>query len=370
MTDPPVATDPFVHDSPATRVVFAAGAATTGLRAEIERLELTRLLVICSPEQEPLAHQLARPLTGRIAAIHPHAAMHVPANVAGAALEEALRLDVDGCLAIGGGSAIGLAKAVALRTSLPIIAVPTTYAGSEMTPVWGLTDGARKTTGRDPRVQPVTVVYDPRLSVSLPVAASITSAINAVAHAAEALYAPDRTPITSLLATESARALVDAVPRIAATPRDLRARADALYGCWLAGSVLGTTTMSLHHKLCHVLGGTFAMPHAQTHTAVLPHVLAYNLPAAPAARTALGRAFADAPGSKDPATHMFDLAAEHGAEMSLGALGLPLDGLTEVLDQLLDQAAAAPYANPRDLRRTELLSALRNAYDGSPPVLD
>jgi maleylacetate reductase len=349
----------FVHESRPGRVVFAVGASAR-LPEEIERLDLHRLIVVCTPEQADLAAELVSPLGARIAALHPHATMHVPTAVAATAVARSREIGADGCVAVGGGSAVGLAKALAKDTGLPIVAVPTTYAGSEMTTIWGLTDAGRKTTGRDPRVLPVTVVYDPALTVSLPPALSVTSGMNALAHSAEALYAPDGSPITALLAGESARAIAAALPRVVRDPHDIDARSDALYGAWLAGTVLGATTMSLHHKLCHILGGTFDLPHAETHTAVLPHVLAVNLPAAAQAHAAL----ADALGAADPAGHLFHLADDLGAEMSLRALGLPEDGLQTVVDQAL----AAPYANPTPVTEGNLRHLLGNALAGTAPT--
>ena len=205
-----------------------------------------------------------------------------------------------------------------------------------------------------------TVVYDPGLTVTLPVALSVTSAMNALAHSAEALYAPDGSPVTALMAAESARAIADALPRVATDPHDLDARSDALYGAWLAGSVLGATTMSLHHKLCHILGGTFDLPHAQTHTAVLPHVLAFNLTAAPPARAALATAF----GAADPAEYLFHLAGGLGADMSLAVLGMPGDGVETVVAQ----AISAPYANPRPVTEADLRRILGNALAGVAPA--
>ncbi|WP_115944897.1 maleylacetate reductase [Amycolatopsis thermalba] len=354
-------THDFVHESRPGRVVFAAGAVSR-LAEEVERLGLRRLIVVCTPEQAELATELTSPLGGRVAALHAHAAPHVPVAVATAVIARSRDLGADGCLAVGGGSAIGLAKAIAKDTGLPVVAVPTTYAGSEMTPIWGLTDAGRKTTGRDPRVLPSTVVYDPRLTLTLPAALSLTSGVNALAHAAEALYAPDGSPVTALMAAESARALAAALPRVAADPHDLDARSEALYGAWLAGSVLGATTMSLHHKLCHILGGTFDLPHAEIHTAVLPHVLAVNLPAAPRARAALRAAF----GADDPAAHLFRLASDLGADMSLKALGMPEDGV----DTVVAQALSAPYANPKPVTEHDLRAILGGALTGSCPTED
>jgi len=229
-----------------------------------------------------------------------------------------------------------------------------------MTTIWGLSEAGRKTTGRDPRVLPTTVVYDPHLTVTLPPALSVTSGMNALAHSAEALYAPDGSPITTLIAADSVRAIAGALPRLVADPRDIEARSDALYGAWLAGTALGATTMSLHHKLCHILGGTFDLPHAETHTAVLPHVLALNLPAAPAARAALETAL----GAADPADHLFRLAHDLGAEMSLKALGMPENGLRSVIDQAL----AAPYANPAPVTEADLHHILSDALVGVAPT--
>ncbi|MEU4896314.1 maleylacetate reductase [Streptomyces sp. NPDC044780] len=349
----------FIHENRPGRVVFAAGARAR-LPEETDRLGLHRLIVVCTPGHADLAAELAAPLGDRIADLHPHATMHVPAAVAAETVARAREIGADGCLAIGGGSAIGLAKAVAKDTGLPIVAVPTTYAGSEMTPIWGLTTDGRKTTGRDPRVLPSVVVYDPELTTTLPSALSVTSGVNALAHAAEALYAPDSSPIHTLMAAEAARALADALPRVVADPDDIDARSDALYGAWLAGSVLGATTMSLHHKLCHILGGTFNLPHAETHTAVLPHVLAFNLPAAPAARTALETAL----DTTEPASQLFHLARSLGADMSLTALGMPEDGVETVVSQAL----AHPYANPRLITEADVRRILGRALTGAAPA--
>jgi maleylacetate reductase len=293
----------FTYQALPMRVVFGAGALGR-LPDEVANLGLTRVLVLCSPEQQDTGRAVAAALGERAAGVLPEARMHVPIEVAQQARERASELGADGCVAVGGGSAIGLGKAIALEHGLPVIAVPTTYAGSEMTPVWGLTEGAQKRTGRDIRVLPRSVLYDPELTLSLPPGMSATSGINAVAHAVEALYAPDATPIISLMAEEGVRALVAALPRVVADGHDIEARGEAQYGAWLCGAVLAATTMSLHHKLCHALGGTLDLPHAATHTVVLPHALAYNQPAAPDAVAALSRALG---GTPDPAYELWEL---------------------------------------------------------------
>lgn len=350
----------FTYTALPMRVVFGPGSLAR-LPEEVTALGLTRVLVLCSPEQEATGQLVADALGDRAAGVLAEARMHVPVEVARAARDRAAELGADGCVAVGGGSAVGLGKAIALEHGLPVLAVPTTYAGSEMTPVWGLTQDGAKTTGRDPRVLPVSVVYDPELTLTLPVAMSVTSGINALAHAVEGLYAPDATPIVSLMAADGVRALVSALPRIVADPTDLAARGDAQYGAWLCGAVLGATTMSLHHKLCHALGGTLDLPHAPTHTVVLPHALAYNAPAVPDAVAALSSAMG---GAADPARALWDLAGTLGAPRSLRELGM-----TETdIDPIIDQALATPYANPRDVTRDGVRALLHRAWAGEPPA--
>ena len=349
---------PFVYVAQPSRVVFGAGALSQ-LGAEIERLGATRALVLSTPEQADSARRVAALLGGRAAGLFAKAVMHVPIETAREARDEARRVGADCAVAIGGGSTTGLGKAIALESGLPILAIPTTYAGSEMTPIYGLTEGGVKKTGRDPRVLPRTVIYDPELTLTLPLALTVTSALNAIAHAAEGLYAHDGNPITALMAEEGIRACAAALPRLAADARDLDARGDALYGAWLCGSVLGAVAMGLHHKLCHTLGGSFGLPHAEVHTVILPHALAYNAAQAPAAMRAIARAL----GAADAAAGVFELAARHGAPTSLKALGMPADGL----DRAADLAVQTPYPNPRPLERDALRALLQRAFDGSAP---
>lgn len=341
------------------RVVLRPGASVTATPAEAERLGLRRLLVVSGARGADTARAVTDALGGACVGLHAEARMHVPAEVADRAVEMARAAGADGCVAVGGGSAIGLGKVIALRTGMPVIAVPSTYSGSEMTPVWGLTEHGAKRTGRDPSVLPRSVVYDPELTLSLPVGLSVTSGINAVAHAAEALYAPDASPLVSLMAEEGARAMTGALPGVAADPQDLDARGRALYGAWLCGAALGATTMGLHHKLCHVLGGTFGLPHAETHTVVLPYALAYNAPAAPEAMAALGRALDsdDAPGA------LWELSGRLGAPRSLAELGLREADLTVAARAATGQA----YANPRPISEEGVLDVLRSAYAGDRP---
>lgn len=349
----------FVYEAQPMRVVLRPGASVTATPGEAERLGLRRALVVSGPRGAQTARAVADALGDVCAGVHAEARMHVPVEVADRAVEVARAAGADGFVAVGGGSAIGLGKALALRTGLPLIAVPSTYAGSEMTPVWGLTENGVKRTGRDPSVLPRSVVYDPELTLSLPVPLSVTSGINALAHAAEALYAPDASPLVSLMAEEGVRAMAAALPAVADEPESLDARGRALYGAWLCGAALGATTMGLHHKLCHVLGGTFGLPHAETHTVVLPYALAYNAPAAPEAMAALGRALSadDAPGA------VWELAGRLGAPRSLAELGLSEADLTVAAGAAAGQA----YPNPRTVTEEGVRDLLKAAYQGARP---
>ncbi|HEY3046457.1 MAG TPA: maleylacetate reductase, partial [Polaromonas sp.] len=271
----------------------------------------------------------------------------------------ARQLGADCAVAIGGGSTTGLGKAIALDSGLPILAIPTTYAGSEMTPIYGITEAGLKKTGKDARVLPRSVIYDPELTLGLSVGMSVVSGINAIAHAAEGLYAVDSNPIMDLMAKEGIAAMGRALPAIKTVATDLAARSDALYGAWLCGTVLGNVGMALHHKLCHTLGGSFNLPHAETHTIVLPHALAYNAAAAPQAMQAI----ADALNGSSAAQAVFDLAKNNGAPVALRDIGMK-----EVdLDRACDIALQNQYPNPRPLERTAIRQLLQDAFEGVRP---
>ena len=355
---------PFTYQAPATRVIFGAGTLAR-LPEEVERLGARRALVLSTPGQRANAERVVALLGPCAAGIFDRAAMHVPVESAREAREMARALDADCAVAIGGGSTTGLGKAIALESGLPIVAVPTTYAGSEMTPIYGLTEGGVKKTGRDARVLPQCVIYDPELTLDLPWPVTVASALNAIAHAAEGLYAPDGNPVIALMAEEGIRASAAALPALQIDARDLAARGDALYGAWLCGTVLGAITMGLHHKLCHTLGGSFKLPHAEVHAVVLPHALAYNAVAAAHAMRRIGRAL----GVRDPgdplaaARAMQDLARRYGAPTSLAAIGMPADGL----ERAADLAVQNQYPNPRPLERAALRVLLQRAFNGAPP---
>ncbi len=348
----------FVYDQPATRVIFGVGALDR-VQEEVKRLGARRAIVLSTPEQRAVAEEVMRRLGDMAAGLFTEAVMHVPIETARAARDMARELGADCYVAVGGGSTTGLGKAIALETGMPILAVPTTYAGSEMTPIYGITEGGLKKTGRDRRVLPRTVLYDPTLTVSLPAHISGPSGMNAIAHCVEGLYAEDANPIMTLLAAEGIRALTRSLPIVVREPGNLEARSDALYGAWLAGSVLGAVGMAIHHKLCHVLGGTFNLPHADTHTIVLPHTVAFNREAAPEAM----RIAAEALGAKDAARGIYDLIKRIGAPIALKDIGMPEDGL----DRAAQLATENPYYNPRKVEYAGVRELLENAYRGTRP---
>ena len=348
----------FIYTVLPARVVFGAGKLAT-IREEVEAIGSTRALVLCTPPQRTQAEQVAELLGSRLAGIHDGAQMHVPIEGARKARELAAELEADCAVAIGGGSTIGLGKAIALEAPIPIIAIPTTYAGSEMTPIYGITEGGLKRTGRDVRVLPRSVIYDPDLTMTLPLNMSLVSGMNAIAHAAEGLYARDGNPVMSLMAEEGIRALAEGMPTLVNAPDDREARAQCLYGAWLCGTVLGNVGMALHHKLCHTLGGSFNLPHAETHTIVLPHALAYNSAATPDAMARIAAAIgaSDAPGG------LHQLAVELGVPTALRDLGVKESDL----DRACEIALANPYWNPRPIEAAPLRDLLQRAWEGAEP---
>uniref|UniRef100_UPI003570DA18 maleylacetate reductase n=1 Tax=Marinobacterium nitratireducens TaxID=518897 RepID=UPI003570DA18 len=342
------------------RIIFGAGKLAQA-KAEAEALGMRRVLVLSTPQQRPLAEDLAARLGDIAVGIYDQAVMHVPVETVADVMGVARKFEVDGCAAIGGGSTIGLAKAIALETDLPILAIPTTYAGSEMTPVWGLTRDGLKTTGRDTRVLPKTVIYDPELTLELPDFISGPSGMNAIAHCVEGLYSQSQNPVTSLMAEEGIRALAQSLPVVVRTPGDIEARAQALYGAWLAGTVLGTVGMAIHHKLCHTLGGSFNLPHAEVHTVVIPQATAFNQAHAPKAMAAIGRALGVK--AEDAAPALFDLALSLGAPVALKDIGMKESDL----EKAAGIATTNPYYNPRPVIRDDVLALLHQAYDGIRP---
>lgn len=347
----------FVFGGLPSRVVFGAGTLAR-LKGELEALGAKRVLMLSTPGRESMVSSAARPLGGLVVGSFNQAVMHTPLDKVNAAREMARMLQADCCVAIGGGSTIGFGKAIAATSGIAVVAVPTTYSGSEMTTIWGVSEGRAKKTARDPRVLPRIVIYDAELSLDLSPQTSAASGMNAIAHCAEAMYAHDGNPVISLMAEEAMRALSTALPRLIADGKDLEARSEALYGAWLAGCTISTTSVALHHKLCHVLGG-FGLPHAETHAVVLAHALAYNQSAAPEAMQRIARAL----GASDAPAAVWDLLQRLPLKASLADLGMRQDDI----ENAARIAVEAPYPNPRRLEYEPLLALLRSAYSGQAP---
>jgi maleylacetate reductase len=350
---------PFVHELQSGRVVFGAGSLNS-VPSEVARLGGARVLLISDEFVKDVADEIADGLGDQVIRRVSEVVQHVPVELADAVSSVARSDRIDVVVCVGGGSATGLAKAVALRHDVQILAVPTTYAGSEMTPIWGLTAGAEKRTGRDARVLPRAVVYDPVLTYTMPPSLSAASGLNAMAHSVEALYAPDASPIVRLIAEESIRALAQALPRVVEQPDDPDARAEALYGAWLAGTSLGNATMGIHHKICHTLGGAYNLPHAAMHAALLPYAAAFNRRAAPEAMDALERALH----ADDGPAGLWDLARRIGAPTSLTDVGFDpahVDDASAII-------ARANITTPRHADEVGIRRVLHAALDGSRPA--
>lgn len=348
----------FVHETLPQRVRLASGEAAAGVAEELAALGAERLMVIASVREAGLAATVTGGLP--VALRYDEVVMHVPVEVAERARAAAAAAGVDAILTVGGGSTTGLGKAVALTTGLPLVAVPTTYAGSEATDVWGLTEDGVKTTGTDRRVLPRAVVYDAGLLTGLPVALSVASGLNALAHCVDSLWAPRADPLNAALATEGARALAQGLPAVADDPAGLPGREQTVYGAYLAAVAFASAGSGLHHKICHVLGGRYDLPHAETHAAVLPHVLALNAPNAPEADARLAAAF----GSSSGLAGLEDLRARLDAPRALSDYGFREEDVPGAVEAILP---VVPPSNPRPVTPENLTALLRAVCEGADP---
>ena len=351
-------TRPFVFPGLSTRVVFGHGTLAQ-VPDEVARLGHSRALVLSTPHQKAEAQALAARLGDKAAGVFAGAAMHTPVEVTEEAVGAFRSAQADCVVSLGGGSTTGLGKAIAVRTGADQIVVPTTYAGSEMTDILGETAAGEKTTRRDPAIRPEVVVYDVDLTLTLPVGLTVTSALNAIAHAMEGFYAPDRHPVTEALSREAMVAFRDALPALAQDPQDKEARAKALYAAWGCSLTLGHVTMALHHKLAHVLGGSFGLPHAETHAVLLPHTTAYNESAVGDLLKPIADTFGGTAGAG-----LWYFAKSVDAPLRLADLGLN----EADLDRAAEIATKNPYANPRPVSRDGIRQLLQQAYDGHCPA--
>jgi maleylacetate reductase len=350
----------FDHVTLGQRVRFGAGRAAEALRDEVALLGVSRVMVIAATTEAELADRVSNGLP--VALRWDRVTQHVPVQLAEEARAAAASARVDLLVCVGGGSTTGLAKAIALTSGLPIIAVPTTYAGSEATNVWGLTQAERKTTGVDDRVLPVVVVYDPELTLGLPVELSVASGFNGIAHCVDSMWAPRADPINRALAVEGTRAIATGLRAIVTDPRDADGRAQTLYGAYLSAVAFASAGSGMHHKICHVLGGAFDLPHAAMHTVVLPYVTAFNAPSAPDASARIGEAL----GADDALSGLEALRDATGAPRTLRGLGMPEDGIPLAAELAL---AAIPDSNPRPVTLPALERLLHAAWSGESPTI-
>lgn len=349
----------FAHETLPQRVVFASDDARSATAEEVERLGASRVMVIAARTEAELAAAVTADVP--VALRHDEVVMHVPVDVAERARAAATTAGADALVCVGGGSTTGLAKAIAMTTGLPIVAVPTTYAGSEATNVWGLTQGETKTTGVDDRVLPRSIVYDASLTLTLPVDMSVASGLNALAHCVDSMWGPRTDPIDQALAGEGISGLVAGLPAVVADPTGLEGREQTLYGAYLAAVAFASAGSGMHHKICHVLGGMFNLPHAQTHAVVLPHVLAFNGPYAQQAERRMAQAF----GARTASEGLAALRETLKAPTALRDFGMPEDGTGKAVQPILK---AIPANNPAPVTDTNIAALLRAAWEGRSPV--
>jgi alcohol dehydrogenase class IV len=354
----------FTHATLPQRVTFAPGACAAAVAEEVAQLGSRRVMLIASDREALLADPIVAQLEEtRLPVVlrHEEVVMHVPVEVAERARTAALEAGADVIVTVGGGSTTGLGKAVAMAGSpvagVPIIAVPTTYAGSEATNVWGLTEGETKTTGVDDKVLPRSIVYDATLLTSLPADLAVASGLNALAHCVDSMWGPRVDPIDQALAGEGIRALAAGMPAVASGGGALSGIEQTLYGAYLAAVAFASAGSGMHHKICHVLGGMFNLPHAQTHAVVLPHVLAFNAPHAPEAEARIAAAF----GSGSAVEGLARLRTAVDAPRALKDYGMPEDGIAKAVAPIL---AAVPGNNPARLTEENLTALLRAAWEG------
>ncbi len=348
----------FAHETLGQRVRFASGDAAAALADEVGRLGAERVMVIAGNSERDLAERVSAELP--VALAYDEVRMHVPVEVAERARAAAAEHRVDAIVAVGGGSTTGLAKAVALTSGLPIVAVPTTYAGSEATDVWGLTEDGKKTTGSDPRVLPKAIVYDAELTTGLPVELSVASGLNALAHCVDSMWAPRTDPINRALASEGIRALAEGLPQVVDDPAGLPGREQTLYGAYLSAVAFASAGSGLHHKICHVLGGRYDLPHAPTHAIVLPYVLALNAPEAPEAEQRIAAAF----GSATALDGLQELRRRTNAPRALREVGFTAEQIPDAVAAILP---VVPDTNPTPVTADELTRLLRGAQEGTDP---
>jgi maleylacetate reductase len=351
----------FDHETLAQRVLFGTGRASSNLTAEVARLGARRVMVIAAVHEAGIAASVTAGID--VALQYDDVVQHVPIEKAELARRAALDGDIDMLVCVGGGSTTGLAKAIAMTTGIPIIAVPTTYAGSEATNVWGLTEAERKTTGVDNRVLPITVIYDAALTYSLPADLTVASGLNALAHCIDSMWGPRADPINQALGAEGIRALASGLRAVDIDARDQTGREQTLYGAYLSAVAFASAGSGMHHKICHVLGGTYYLPHAQTHATMLAYVTAFNAPYAPEAERRIAQAF-EAPSALEG---LNSLRADLDAPRALRDYGFDEASIPEAAQIIVP---LIPASNPRPVTGADIQKLLQLAWAGAEPTFD
>ena len=323
--------EPFEMKLPPGWIVFGPGTLHR-VSDVVERIGVGRIMLVAGRSAAVISESVRTQLGERIVAMHDDVRQHVPEELADIAVRRARDTNADGVITVGGGSSIGLGKVVAVSLEVPLIAIPTTYAGSEMTPVYGIT-GKQKVTRRDPRALPKAVVYDPTTTLGLPPRVTATSGLNALAHCMEAIVGPGATPFSALVAREAAALLPDALRACVHDGSDLAARSAAQYAAFLAGRSLALAGTGLQHKLAHILGGRYGAIHAEVHAVLLPHVAAFHEEEAPVKMAAFARVLG---ANRDASDALRHLAIDTGAPSSLEELGLPRAAIDVAMDDLGD----------------------------------
>ena len=346
----------FTYHSDPVRIVFGAGAIAA-LAAEADVHKMSRLLVLCSKSRIDFARRVTAPVADRIVGFCDTAGQDMPREAYERILGDIKRLDADGFVVVGGGSAIGLAKAAAANTKLRYIAVVTTYSGSEMAARWYTGAAENRISGYGPEALPATAIYDPELTLDLPVRVSAASGMNAMAHAVESLYGIDTNPVVETMAEEAVRLLGSSLPRLVQNPRDLPARTEVLYGAWLAGNF--RAKVGLEHAIAQRVRQWFNLEHAQCHAIATPYAIGFNAAAAPEAMARIKRAL----GVGDAARGLYDLNVRLGLPTGLKDIGMRETDIGKAVEVL----SVVKITHPKPVTKADFVNVITQAYTGAPP---
>lgn len=348
----------FNYSPVPSKVVFGENAALK-LKDEISALGGARVMIACSKGMRGRIEHVIEALGDMCVALYDGAEPHCPEAVAMAAIDLFKEKKCDIIVAVGGGSTIGIGKAIALRTDAPLIVVPTTPCGSESTPIYGMLIGNTKKTGRDAKVIARTSIYDPALTTSMSAHHTATIGMNSLAHCVEALYGQSASPISDLYAAEGIKALTKGLRGSLADGNDLAARSQVLYGGMLSGYCVTLAGIAIHHKLCHVLGGHHGIPHGESNSVILPYAVAYNETAAPKAMEKIMAAM----GTDSASGGIYDFATEMKVPKSLKELGMKESDLDIAAEETV---RTTPYS-PKPAQVKSVREMLQQAYEGIKP---